>query len=628
MHDAGAPVRPRQHPLADALAGALGATSTNTRALLLLGAALAAFAMIAVRLHVRLPIVAMTYSVALFPFVALVLARARFDRMTIAIVLGGLWLYLGYLTYTEFGERNYDGGEQLKYVQYIVEHHARPPASYCLICHHPPLYYGIGALAYRFFEVTKLAPPVTGLQLYGLVCHLVFVGYAVATARRLLGTRRELHLATALIVFWPYSVANAVRVHNDTLASPLMCAATFYVVRWAQEERRRDLYLAALVTGLALFTKSSAYAVVGALLLVLAARFLRSRDKLRFAWRGLVACALLAGALVLNARGKETPTSKDAPLCHKILGNACDIQKGQWVENKLKNYVVLELGTFVREPYALAERDGSGRAYFWNTLLKTSLFGTHNTTPDAETAYELNRGIAYGMNGLMLGMDAFLVVAAAAFARRRALRRYGVTLVCLASCLAFMMAFRALIPAPHHTDFRHIFSVVVLVSVLYAAATARAGAWRPWLERLGRGIAVVFVALSIVYFLPKQDWVFRVTRRVVERDIAKYARVIPEGTPWDAPSNLLIAPNHVVAFAIKDHPTVRQLDVSFDNNDRYMIEIVGEQTRVLTVGPKFPKQGLARYVERVEPPVADVRTVRVRPLSGDYAYSMGHLILR
>jgi 4-amino-4-deoxy-L-arabinose transferase-like glycosyltransferase len=513
-------------------------------------------------------------------------------------------------------------------VQWIVDHHARPPAKECLICHHPPLYYAIGAVVYRFFQVSRLAPPITGLQLYGLVCHLVFIGYAVATARRLLRTRLELHLATALIVFWPYSVENTVRVHNDSLATTCMGVATFYIVRWAQDDRRKDLYLAAVVTGLGLLTKSSAYAVAGALFGLMFLRFWRAPDKLRFLRNATVAASILGAAVFLNSRGKDSPTSPTAPLCHKILGNACDIGKHQWVENKLKNYVYLDLKTFVREPYAIAEKDISGRQYFWNHLIKSSLFGTHNNIPDRETAYEFNRYVAFVMNWLVLGMDGYLVLGAVLFARRRAFKRYGVVLLCLLSCVAFMAAFRVLIPAPHHVDFRHISSSVVLVAVLYAATAGRADLTRPWLAQVGALLAWPFVVLSIIYFLPKHEMVIRWTTHVVQRDLSLYGRLIPEGTNWDRDGNLMIEPNHIVEFQTPARPTVHGIDVTFDNNDRYEIELFGDQQRKLVVGPKLDKKGLVRYVETVDPPVANVHAIRVRPISGDMAYSMGHMILK
>jgi hypothetical protein len=219
------------------------------------------------------------------------------------------------------------------------------------------------------------------------------------------------------------------------------------------------------------------------------------------------------------------------------------------------------------------------------------------------------------------------LLGAAAFARRRAIHRYGVVLLCLLSCIAFMAAFRILIPAPHHVDFRHIFSSVVLVSTLYAATAGRARLTAPWLEWAGRFLAVSFVALSIVYFVPKHDWVIKVTTHVVQRDLALYSKAVPEGTPWDKPSNLLIEENHIVEFQVPSKPTVKEVDVSFDNNDKYEVELIGDERRKLVIGPKPDKKGLMVYKEKVDPPVAHVHAVRVRPISGDLAYSMGHLIL-
>jgi hypothetical protein len=336
---------------------------------------------------------------------------------------------------------------------------------------------------------------------------------------------------------------------------------------------------------------------------------------------------VVLGALAVNARPKSGPSSTKAPLCHAILGNACNISQSQWVENGVKNYLYPDLRAFLREPYALAERDGSGRAYFWNHFLKSSLLGTHNTIPDRKTAYEANRVLAYGMNGLLLAMDAYVVAGAVAFARRRALRRFEVVLVSLAFCLAFMIGFRALIPAPHHSDFRHVFWALILVSVLYAATVGRLRVVHLGLERVGRWAAIAFLAMSIVYFLPKHELTIRLTRRVVHVDIARYAKVVPPGTPWDRPENLILEANHVAEFALTDAPTVRAIDVSLDNNDKYEIQLVGDETRTLTLGPKPEKKGLARYVERIDPPIAHVRAVRVRPISGDFAYSLGHLVV-
>jgi hypothetical protein len=593
----------------------------------------AVFTALAVALRVRPIVTEPVYSVVIVVMTAAALKRARFDGGVIAVIVAGLCFYLAYLGYTQYGERNYDAGVQVEYIQYLLEHHARPPASKCLVCHHPPLYYVAGALVYRFFDVTRLCAPTRGLQIFGLLLSLVLVAYAAATAARFTTDRWQARLATAIIVFWPYSVENSVRVHNDSMVSTWMAVALFYAVRWHQDDRPKDLYLASLFTGLAVLTKSSGYVLAAVLFALLFARFFRqftAGQRLRFCLRAAFAALVLAAAIGLNTLGKGgKPPVTGGPLCQRVLGNACDIRKGQWVANEPFNYVYLDLRAFLQEPYALAERDGSGREFFWNHLLKSSLFGTHNTIPDRETAYEFNRGLASVMNALLLGMLGYLGVAFT-FAKRPAVRRYAVLLCLLVASLALMVGFRAIIPAPHHTDFRHVYPLVIPMAIVYAAAVGYFRRREMALEHVGHALVIPFLLLSIVYFFPKHDFVIRWTTHVVERDLALYSKPVPEGTPWDKETNLLIEENHIVEFAVPSRPTVKEIDVTLDNNDVYEIELVGDGApRKLLLGPSGRKmQGLMRYVQAVDPSVARVRTIHVRPVRGDMSYALGHLILK
>ena len=590
----------------------------------------ALFTALAVTLGLRPIVVQPVYTVLLVVVTAAALRRARFDVGVIAIVVAGLCLYLAYLGYTGYGARNYDAGVQVEYIQYILEHHWRPPAAKCLVCHHPPLYYAAGALVYALFDRTKLAAPTTGLQLFGLVLCIVFVAYAAATVARFTTDRWQARLATAIIVFWPYGIENAVRVHNDSMASTWMAVALFYAVRWHQDDRPKDLYLAALFTGLAVLTKSSGYVLAAVLFALLFARFFTAERRLRFCLRAGLAALVLAAAIGLNTVGKGgKPPVTGGSLCQAVLGNACDIRKGQWVANEPFNYVYLDLRAFLEEPYALAERDGSGRELFWSHLLKSSLFGTHNTIPDRETAYELNRGLAVLMNALLLGMLGYLGVAFT-FAKKPAVRRHAVLLLLIFFSLALMVGFRAMIPAPHHTDFRHIYPVVIPMAIFYAAAVGYFRRREMALEHAGHALVIPFLLLSIVYFLPKHDAVIRWTTHVVERDLALYSKPVAEGTPWDKETNLLIEENHIVEFAVPGKPTVKEIDTTLDNNDVYEIELIGDGApRKILLGPAGRKMtGLTRYVKAVDPPVTHVRTVRVRPVRGDMSYALGDLILK
>jgi 4-amino-4-deoxy-L-arabinose transferase-like glycosyltransferase len=607
--------------------GSLGQLRRGTRALLAGVALLLLFTAVAAAWRPEPAVVAAVYLALGLPVVALSLRRIQFDLPTIAILLSGLGLYLAYLGYTEIGERNYDGPVQLEYIKYLVKHRALPPPAHCLVCHHPPLYYALGALVYAFFKATRLAEPVLGLQLFSLAIFFLFIVFGVLTAARLARGRREVHLVAALLVFWPYSVHNSVRVHNDTLVSTLMAAALYFAVAWAEDARPRDLYLAGLFSALSILTKSSGYIVVAVVVGLLAARISSSRDRLRYLGRAGVVAAMLAAALAIGSLSRGGAPVGDG-LCGRVLGSACKIARSALMENEPYNYLYFDVQGFLKEPYVLTDKDETGRQLFWNHLLKSSLFGSHNKVADPETAYAFNRAIAGVMSALLLGMIGFLALGAVS-AKKAGARRYAVVLAALASSIAFMMAFRIMVPAPHHSDVRHIFPVVIPMSVLYAAAVRHFREKDLAVEHAGTGMAALFLLLSIVYFLPKYDLLLRYTTRIVTERLPARARVVPEGTPWDSPGNLRFEATDIIEIPFTER-TVSEIEVSLDSNDRYEIQLVGVGApRAIVVGPGVGKgPGLARYVERLEPPAEGVQVLRLRAVEGDRAYSLGHLLIR
>lgn len=558
------------------------------------------------------------------------LRRLRFDWPTVALVLAGMGFYLVYLGYTDIGERNYDGPAQLEYIQHIAERRELPPASKCLICHHPPLYYLLGAGVYAACKASRVVPPVLGLQLFSLLITLGFVVYGALAARRLLGEPRAVRLVTAILLFWPYAVHNSVRVHNDTLVGALVVAALYHAIAWHKDERPRDLHAAAAFCALGLLTKSSAYGMVAALLALVAARLLRPGGRILLLRRAGLAALLIVAAIGLGGLRKplSTPGGSDGGggLCHRVLGSACDVHPAGLMENQPYNYLYLDIEMFLREPYVLTDRDDTGRQLFWNHLLKSSLFGSHNKHADLETAYELNRHIASVMSALLLALIAVMLVAGAS-ASRAGLRRFAPPLVALASLVAFLAAFRILLPAPHHTDFRHAFPALAPAALLYAAALEHLRRKDRALAPLGTALCLAFLALSALYWAPKYELTTRLLRRVVPVDLASLSRPVPEGSPWDRDGNLLFEGNHVLHIKVPRRD-VREIDVTLDSNDRYELTLeAADGPRTVLLGPGRTA-GMARYVEALDPPAHAVREIRLSALRGDRAYSIGHLTLR
>lgn len=557
-------------------------------------------------------------------FAGLLLSRLRFDRGTIAVMLGGLVLYLLYLGYTTPGERNYDGPEQIKYLTYIAENHAIPPAKHCFICHHPPLYYIVAAGVYSFFQATKIAPLPAGVQLFSLAIFFAFLVYGALFARLFSDNARTVRAATAILVFWPYSFHNSVRIHNDTLATMLVAAGMYHAARWYKEDRPRHLFLAALFAGLGILTKSTAYALVAALGVLLAYRFVTRPGRALLLRRGAVAMAFIAAAFAANSL--RTPVGQDR--CHRLFGTACDIRKTDYTGNEPINYLYLDVPKFVSEPYMVIANDKSGKQFFWNHVLKSSLFGTHNKVPDRETAYELNRKIAWLLNVGLLGL-LFYAAVSGALGVRRGIRRFAVPLLFAAMSAAVLMAFKIMIPAPHHTDSRHIYFAIVPAALLFAAGREHMR-WRSRaLGATGTALLAPFLALSVIYFLPKYELVMKYTRSTLELPIASLKRIVAEGAAWDREGNLLIEGNQTISVNVSPKVTVRGVDVSVDGNDTYELKLFGKGTpRLFTIKPrKVVKVGLARHSLKVEPAMEDVTRVSVRPVTGDRTYALGHLIL-
>jgi len=588
-----------------------------------------AYAIVAARLEVRHEVGAFVYGPLSLIAAGVLLRRLRFDAGTRAILLGGLVLYFLYLGYTSPGERNYDGPEQLdKYIGYILANHAIPPAKQCFICHHPPLYYVLGALAQRGFEITKIAPKPVNVQVFSLAIFFAFLVYGVLLARLYSDRVRTVRLTAAILVFWPYSIHNSVRIHNDTLVTALVAAGMYHAAVWWKGGKPRHLYAAGLCAALGILTKSSAFALAACIGLMLAWRFFTRGGRARLLARGVATMAIVAaayGGLKLRAPVAEDP-------CHRTFGTACDIRKSDYTGNKPVNYLYVDVPKLLRDPYMVIHGDESGKQYFWNHVIKSSLFGTHNKVPDRETAYSINRKLGFAMN---VGLFAMLVYAAIAgvlalVRSRRSLRRFGVPLLFVAVSSLFLMAFKIAIPAPHHTDFRHIYFAIAPAALLLAAAIEHMRGRHAALGAIGRLVVVPFLALSVVYFLPKYELVMAYTKETIEMPIAKVKKIVPEWSPWDRDGNTLLEGNQTLALIVSPPAkTVSKVDVTLDGNDVYEIRLFGKGSpRVLVVRPKKNlKPGVAHHELEVTPPVEDVKRVTVRPLTGDRTYALGHLVL-
>lgn len=422
------------------------------------------------------------------------LRRLRFDALVLTLVAASTLLCVSYLGYTSVGERNYDGEAQIEYVELISRHARLPDLDACGPCGHPPLYYALGALWAKTVLAGGWLPLPLGLQWLSLV---LFFGFALVTLLILRSSGAgpwTLRLAAALVLFWPSSIINSVRVHNDALASVLMLSAMYFIARWDWQGRPAYFYAALATSGLALLTKATGYTVAATLLFFTLLR-LRSGGK----WRErlphcAIALVVLAACALLATSFRDSRSSKN--VCQHVLGHACDGRYIPTVVDRPKRFLYFDVADFVgRLDTAPIDPE---RDYFLNRLAKSSLFGVMPLGD--ELGDQRHQRLGMMMSVLLLVMVASCLLGLPVLLRGARLRKYRVYLVTSAMMLLFLVAFRLRAPNEFHEDFRHIFPALVPFCLGYAGVVEHVARYSKALRAAGFSLGAAMVLASAAFF--------------------------------------------------------------------------------------------------------------------------------
>jgi hypothetical protein len=425
----------------------------------------------------------------------LALARLFRLRRSQTWILGAALLVLAcYWGETSWMTRNYDvlrydSTGHLGYVGYVAHHLKLPPLSDGWEYFQPPLYYVIGAALWRWVEWLGL-PPAEALQGLALAFWLVFLAASAATLR--IGLRRSpaaLGLATAALALWPSGVIHGLRLGNDPPFYAAAAVATWFMLRWWRGGRPRHLYGMALAIAAALLCKTSAGALIAAAAVLIGLRLLRHhRWRLRRAWGE----SLAAAAIMLAGIGLSLARSLwywwHGQIASWLIGNIGTLDANLRVPQGFRYFIPLDVPVFLTSPWLETRDDATGRANFWNFLLRSSLSG------EFQFDGHLQRLIAWGWGGLLLGL-LFLLLA-----RLRSLRWapaplwretpwIALSLLWLASVLGLRIKY----PFSCEADFRFVLPVLVpfLIACVRNGGTARA-----MLGLIAAGSAVFFISLQ------------------------------------------------------------------------------------------------------------------------------------
>jgi hypothetical protein len=448
---------------------------------------------------------------ALLAFAAELLLRFRVPWPTVAVLLLALVVRYAYLAVTPDNLRHHDGRAHVAYVEFVLGHRALPQPERGYMFFQPPLYYVLSALQWAALRAMGGGRPfiLRSLQVQSLAAELGFALLSVATARMWMrrvpragyggGIGSEPWseaLIAAFVLLWPSSVVHAVRVGNDDLAYLFFAGSFYFTCRWWLIGIRRDVVWASLLAALGVITKVNDIVAFAVLLLAVVGRLAlleRDRRVLEYLRRVGTAAACLAAAVAV-ALGSALRDWLAGRRQHLLAANANHNTPLLDVGNHAKNYLWFDAPIFLTQPFTSPWDDAKGRQWFWNYLLKTSLFG------EFDYPHPWLHRLGTVISALLLALVLQLVAGALLVRRRQWLDEMPLV-ASVVLWVASLAALRIDAPSSCSNDFRYILPVVLPCAYAYVRTQAR-GRERGW--RIAPGASAVvgwlFVFSSVAFF--------------------------------------------------------------------------------------------------------------------------------
>jgi Dolichyl-phosphate-mannose-protein mannosyltransferase len=419
-------------------------------------------------------------SAALAGGLYLALTRWHFSPIVSLILVGSLPIQLLYQSHTPVTERTYDVLGHLQHIEFIAYQGSLPPSYYCHECFQPGLYYTIAAAVYLAARATRIFDPMLVLQFLALAWFWLFLIMSARIVMLWFPEQREVQLATALAAFWPAGFLHSARVSNDIPLYAFFATCLYFVLSWWKTGNRKHLMVAAIVAGCGVLIKTTMMPLIGAIVILILYRiFSERRAGMAWSFYLLPLFVMLAGIAVYLAQSS---------LRGNIRPPFGDNSPAMYVGNSWKQYLVLNTASYFTTPFIDSLRDGTGRKYFWNYVLKSSMFGDYSDW----FRKPVQRYMALVMSPLLLALVVFFWIGVAR-SMSRAARQWLPLLVVIAVSILSVFAVRFYNPYSGNNDFRYIYPVVIPLVLLLVEGTRNIG--------IGRALCYLFCGLSAAFYL-------------------------------------------------------------------------------------------------------------------------------
>ncbi|MEC5385109.1 hypothetical protein VVD49_05200 [Uliginosibacterium sp. H3] len=400
-----------------------------------------------------------------------------------------------YWAATPWNVRTHDVGNgdgHFDYIVYVATRLALPNPMEGWTFYHPPIYYMLGAVVWRWAQWLSL-PAAESVQALSLALWLVFLTASAGTLRMMLRQRHgALILTTFAVAFWPSGIIHALRIGNDGALYATAAVAAWFMLRWWQARQRADLWAFSAVVALSLLCKSNATVLLGAggllvLSTLVSALWRRKARKSKRALLDLVIFSGVAGCGLALSFAVRIYYYLQGQITNWLIANVSGLNSGLAVPVDVKSFLPLDIPTFLTVPWINVGDDASGRGNFWNYLLRSSISGEF---PFPGTLHRV-LAILFGIAVLGLFILAIRRLFSGAGSRTRSgLYRYRPWLLLSLLWIASVAALRIQVPFACSNDFRYVLPIIVPAALYWVGC-----------GRLARLLMFSIVPLSAIFFL-------------------------------------------------------------------------------------------------------------------------------
>jgi hypothetical protein len=291
----------------------------------------------------------------------------------------GSALRIFYVVVTPLDVRGHDWTGHAEYIQKFAETFTIPKSNEGWQGYQPPLYYLVSALAYRcamlFGADSRDALEAVQLLSLAMSIGLLYLSMVVLARLSFRGSKKVgAFLASLVVAVLPSLVMAAARINNDALAQLLVLSAFAGLNSWWSTGAATAWYGSILALCLALLTKATALTlapVYGFCLLF--SRHTRFRDKCVLAIGAAAIIYVLIGWYVVFRVYNDGQ--------RHLVGNASNISSALAIQTNPSTLITFNPLEVLKHPYNNPWSDTERRSFFWEYVVRGSLFGEFDFGP-------------------------------------------------------------------------------------------------------------------------------------------------------------------------------------------------------------------------------------------------------